>query len=62
MWWGFIAEALYDLGAEYDGIDAAVLVLRLLDSCEKEDKQINYATAQAEDFALIKKVIMWLLV
>jgi len=53
---GLLAEALYDLGAEVDGIDAAgpgIEVARI--HAEREDKQINYATAQAEDFCIDKE-------
>ena len=53
---GLLAEALYDMGAEVDGIDAAgpgIEVAKI--HAEREHKQINYATAQAEDFCINKE-------
>ena len=47
---GLLAEALYDLGAEVDGIDQLVLELRWQGFMADENKEINYSTAQAEDF------------
>ena len=53
---GLLAEALYDLGAEVDGIDAAgpgIEVARI--HAKKSQKEINYSTAQAEDFSKNKE-------
>ena len=53
---GLLAEAPYDLGAEVDGIDAAgpgIEVARI--HAKKSQKEINYSTAQAEDFSKNKE-------
>ena len=53
---GLLAEALYDLGAEVDGIDAAGPGIEVAKIHAAEgNKEINYSTAQAEDFCLGKE-------
>ncbi len=53
---GLLAEALYDLGAEVEGIDAAgpgIEVAKI--HATDQNKEINYSTAQAEDFCKDKE-------